>query len=371
MPAIHDDTRCALLQVCCKLILCVICALQCDRHLLRATCLAPLQPHPPTHPSAPPLPPLTPLHPSSPPHPSQGLGKTAQSISLLEFLRQKFGDQGPFLVVAPLSTLGEIAWGRRICMLYIIVYLLVNKYWHHPRSPAPRNTSPATPLPLPPTPLPPPGHWQREVEAWTDMRVVPYIGSASDRGVIRDYEMGVGRRTSRPRFHLLLTSPEVFSREADLLATFPFRVVVIDEAHRLKSRSSVLFNKLCGAFGIGARGAKKRAPWRLLLTGEGLWGGVEVGVAVGVAVGMVVGAALGTNSLAQSPHSYTSLTIHIYLYPFMIAGTPIQNNVRELYSILSVLNPDRFPPTDDGEGDFLGEFGAESPTAEQARGGSG
>ena len=44
--------------------------------------------------------------------PAQGLGKTAQSIATLEFQRQLLGNPGPFLVVAPLTTLGH--WRREI-----------------------------------------------------------------------------------------------------------------------------------------------------------------------------------------------------------------------------------------------------------------
>ena len=43
---------------------------------------------------------------------AQGLGKTAQSIATLEFQRQLLGNPGPFLVVAPLTTLGH--WRREI-----------------------------------------------------------------------------------------------------------------------------------------------------------------------------------------------------------------------------------------------------------------
>jgi hypothetical protein len=35
-----------------------------------------------------------------------GLGKTAQSIAALEFQRQFAASAGPFLVIAPLTTLG-------------------------------------------------------------------------------------------------------------------------------------------------------------------------------------------------------------------------------------------------------------------------
>jgi SNF2 family DNA or RNA helicase len=41
-----------------------------------------------------------------------GLGKTAQSISTLEFQRQLCDIQGPFLIVAPLTTLGH--WQREV-----------------------------------------------------------------------------------------------------------------------------------------------------------------------------------------------------------------------------------------------------------------
>lgn len=43
---------------------------------------------------------------------AQGLGKTAQSLATLEFQRQLLGIPGPFLVVAPLTTLGH--WKREL-----------------------------------------------------------------------------------------------------------------------------------------------------------------------------------------------------------------------------------------------------------------
>lgn len=41
-----------------------------------------------------------------------GLGKTAQSIAVMEYQRQILGTRGPFLVIAPLTTLGH--WQREI-----------------------------------------------------------------------------------------------------------------------------------------------------------------------------------------------------------------------------------------------------------------
>lgn len=70
---------------------------------------------------------------SSAPSMQMGLGKTAQSISVLAFQHQFRGVRGPFLVIAPLTTLG---------------------------------------------------HWQREIETWTDMvRQRVWGGSNGARGV--------------------------------------------------------------------------------------------------------------------------------------------------------------------------------------------
>jgi len=209
-----------------------------------------------------------------------GLGKTAQSIATLEWLRQKTGNQGPFLIVAPLSTLG---------------------------------------------------HWQREIETWTDMYVVPYYGNASDRKVITRYDLIAHPKDKRrASFHVVLTSPEIFTREHDKeFKRWKFTIVVVDEAHKLKSRKSKLFAAFSDLLSLGGptkkrdrsrdkKRRKKVAPpveraWRLLLT-----------------------------------------------------GTPIQNNVSELYSILSVLDPVQHPPTDAGETAFLDQYGGNSPTPAQS-----
>lgn len=69
-----------------------------------------------------------------------GLGKTVQSVSFLEHLRRHQGVRGPFLIAAPLSTLG---------------------------------------------------HWKRECEDWTDMNTVYYHdpqGGADARQLIRNHE---------------------------------------------------------------------------------------------------------------------------------------------------------------------------------------
>jgi len=66
-----------------------------------------------------------------------GLGKTVQTVSFLHYLYTQHGVPGPFLVVAPLSTLP---------------------------------------------------HWQREFARWTDMNVIVYHGNQYAREMIVKYE---------------------------------------------------------------------------------------------------------------------------------------------------------------------------------------
>ena len=75
-----------------------------------------------------------------------GLGKTVQSVTYLQHLRNQ-GIDGPFLVIAPLSTLGN---------------------------------------------------WQREFELWTDMNVVMYHGGAASRDIIHTYDMYARDSKGRP-----------------------------------------------------------------------------------------------------------------------------------------------------------------------------
>ena len=161
------------------------------------------------------------------------MGKTAQCISVMEHVRTtQLRAPRPFLVIAPLTTLG---------------------------------------------------HWKREIEKWTDMNVVLMDGNAKDREIVESTEFwfpGKAPGKGPAKFDVLLASFETARRLTELIASFEWAACVCDEAHKLKDVNS-LTTKAVMEIGY---------DWLLLLT-----------------------------------------------------GTPIQNNVKELFGIMHVLDPEKYP----------------------------
>lgn len=173
-----------------------------------------------------------------------GLGKTIQSLTFVHSVYE-YGIRGPFLVIAPLSTIPN---------------------------------------------------WQREFEGWTDMNVIVYHGSATSRQMIQDYEVFYRYENGKyikdiNKFNVLITTFEMIVTDYQDLKPFNFRVCVIDEAHRLKNRNCKLL--------------------------EGL----------------------------------RQLNLE---HRVLLSGTPLQNNVNELFSLLNFLEPSQFSSNDE----FLREFGS-------------
>ncbi|XP_057590494.1 chromodomain-helicase-DNA-binding protein 7 isoform X2 [Hippopotamus amphibius kiboko] len=172
-----------------------------------------------------------------------GLGKTIQSITFLYEIHLK-GIHGPFLVIAPLSTIPN---------------------------------------------------WEREFRTWTELNVVVYHGSQASRRTIQLYEMYFKDPQGRVikgsyKFHAIITTFEMILTDCPELRNIPWRCVVIDEAHRLKNRNCKLL--------------------------EGL-------------------------KMMDLEHKV------------LLTGTPLQNTVEELFSLLHFLEPSRFP----SETTFMQEFG--------------
>ncbi|CAO3575067.1 unnamed protein product [Mortierella alpina] len=158
-----------------------------------------------------------------------GLGKTLQTISFLAYLREK-GIWGPFLVVAPLSTLAN---------------------------------------------------WVMEFERFVPgVPVELYHGTPDEREHKRNHKFKKQDFT----FPIVVTSYEIVIRDRKFLSRYNWKYIIVDEGHRLKNMDCKLIREL------------------------------------------------------KSYHSANRL---------LLTGTPLQNNLSELWSLLNFLLPDIF---DDKEG---------------------
>ncbi|WEW61620.1 ATP-dependent DNA helicase Hrp3 [Emydomyces testavorans] len=136
-----------------------------------------------------------------------GLGKTVQTVAFINWLRHVRNQQGPFIVVVPLSTMPS---------------------------------------------------WAETFDYWTpDLNYVVYSGNEASRNIIKEYELLVDGSVKRPKFHVLLTTYEYVLVDASFLSQIKWQFLAVDEAHRLKNRDSQLYAKL----------VEFKSPSRLLITG--------------------------------------------------------------------------------------------------------
>ena len=126
-----------------------------------------------------------------------GLGKTIQSIAFLKQLRDLNATKvkGPFIVVAPLSLMKQ---------------------------------------------------WQSEVEIWApEINCIILHGNHVARNNIFNHEFYYQNSSSKEcKFDLLLTTYEIAIKELSVLSKIHWKVLIVDEAHRLKNSSSRLFEHL-------------------------------------------------------------------------------------------------------------------------------
>jgi SNF2 family DNA or RNA helicase len=123
-------------------------------------------------------------------------------------------------------------------------------------------------------------NWEREFEFWApDMYIVSYIGGKEDRATIREYELSHDsdpmtrsvsklcrlRSDTRLKFNVLLTSYELIGVDQTVLSSVDWEVLVVDEAHRLKNNQSKFFQVL----------SQYKVKYRLLLTGTPLQNNLE------------------------------------------------------------------------------------------------
>ncbi|KAH8835703.1 SNF2 family DNA-dependent ATPase [Flagelloscypha sp. PMI_526] len=96
------------------------------------------------------------------------------------------------------------------------------------------------------------GNWVREFERWAPvLTVVPFYGEAKARTVIKATELQTDQRgitTTGQRFHVIIATYETLTGTKDFTSVFKnqhrWEILVIDEGQRLKSDSSLLFRRL-------------------------------------------------------------------------------------------------------------------------------
>ncbi|KAI9803745.1 MAG: putative DNA helicase ino80, partial [Phylliscum demangeonii] len=164
-----------------------------------------------------------------------GLGKTVQSISVMAYLAENHNIWGPFLVIAPASTLHN---------------------------------------------------WQQEITRFVPaLKVLPYWGSAKDRKVLRKFwDRKHLTYTQDSPFHVLVTSYQLVVQDAQYFQKVRWQYMILDEAQAIKSSQS--------------------SRWKVLL----------------------------------AFHCRNRL---------LLTGTPIQNNMQELWALLHFIMPSLFDSHDE------------------------
>lgn len=167
-----------------------------------------------------------------------GLGKTIQTISLITYLIDVKKNRGPYLIIVPLSTMGN---------------------------------------------------WVRELNLWApSLEKIEYRGTREVRRELQRKKIATGT------FNVLLTTYEFTVQDQKILSPIQWQYIIIDEGHRMKNANCKLAMTL---------GVKYKSRNRLLLT-----------------------------------------------------GTPLQNNLTELWALLNFLLPNIFSSADTFETWFKQPF---------------
>jgi chromatin-remodeling ATPase INO80 len=126
-----------------------------------------------------------------------GLGKTVQSISVMGYLAEQHNVWGPFLVIAPASTLHN---------------------------------------------------WQQEVTKFVpSIKVLPYWGNAKDRKILRKFwDRKHITYNKDSEFHVLVTSYQLVVQDAQYFQKIKWQYMILDEAQAIKSSSSSRWKTLLG-----------------------------------------------------------------------------------------------------------------------------
>uniref|UniRef100_A0A2K5HPD5 Helicase ATP-binding domain-containing protein n=1 Tax=Colobus angolensis palliatus TaxID=336983 RepID=A0A2K5HPD5_COLAP len=130
-----------------------------------------------------------------------GLGKTCQTIALFIYLAGRLNDEGPFLILCPLSVLN---------VAEILLFILIKIFFFLDDCLC--------------------------SSTFLGFRFAP--GDKEERACLQQ------DLKQKSHFHVLLTTYEICLKDASFLKSFPWSVLVVDEAHRLKNQSSLLHKTL-------------------------------------------------------------------------------------------------------------------------------
>jgi len=117
-----------------------------------------------------------------------GLGKTLQSISILAYLREFEGINGPHLILVPKSTIAN---------------------------------------------------WMKELKNWCPaLRGVCFHGTRDQRASFIDDVLRPGQADADRDWDVCVTTYETANNERNALQKFAFKYLIIDEAHRIKNENA-------------------------------------------------------------------------------------------------------------------------------------
>ena len=157
-----------------------------------------------------------------------GLGKTVQAVGVLSYLSDVQRRRGPFLIVAPLSTIP---------------------------------------------------HWLREAEAWTDLNCIVFHGNQESREIMKEHEFYFPDEPHDClKFNVMITTWEVVmadEKDGGLLAGIAWDLVIVDEAHRLKNKDSKTFKSLQAFEAIPSGNQRGGEAHVILLTGTPIQNNTE------------------------------------------------------------------------------------------------
>eukprot|EP00958_Prasinococcus_capsulatus_P014249 scaffold1500_cov398-Prasinococcus_capsulatus_cf.AAC.22 len=143
-------------------------------------------------------------------------------------------------------------------------------------------------------------NWVKEFRKWApDLNVIVYVGDSNSRELIRQYEFYTPGSKRKYKFNVLLTTYEIVRMDVAFMTQVKWNFLMVDEAHCLKNYDSTLYHTL----------QDLQARNRLLVT-----------------------------------------------------GTPLQNNLKEFWSLLHFLHPLKF----DDLKDFETKFDSQDPETVEA-----